>query len=421
MGDSIADMLVSGSMKSAQETGSNFLGGLKTGAGLATAISNMQTQRAEIEQKKQDIQLKKYDKVGSWFETASKMEDGPAKKAFVNEYIPKGIEAIGLGKAFDPTSLKMLQGDSAGTKFLIDQVRKGQLDASALYNAGKDPEAAAQLLAHAKDGMLQAQFENAGNLQQTINNSTGAIDTASKFATSEEGKLARSNLLAGTRGAQVQTSQERLAYDVHQKALNSVNSRPVQTLLTGFQNLDNAINNFTKGGATAAEYNELQQAVRSNMGVKGSGGVEERAKTYANSTGINASALIQFLTGDPQSVLKSSPKLAEQIISVAKLEMENKKKQASGLLDTHAKGYKTFYKKHPDLRDDFEATKSGILNQFSSTSPEAPSEVIIQGKRANLSGLQSAYKAAVNKQQFILDMTQATGKSKEEVLKLLGE
>ena len=194
-------------MQQAQNTGSNINAGVKTGAELAQSIETLKNQRAQIEQKKQELYMQKFEKVGSWFDTVAKMEDGPAKKAFAGEFIPKGIAALGLENEFDPTALKMFQGDPTSVKFLVDQVRRGGLDASVLITAGKDPETAAKLLGAAKNGMLRKNFEDVGALQQAITGREGSLLSASKFREEQVQKNTRTDTIAQNQFTRQQQAQ----------------------------------------------------------------------------------------------------------------------------------------------------------------------------------------------------------------------
>lgn len=163
-----------------------------------------------------------------------------------------------------------------------------------------------------------------------------------------------------------ETYQSKFEQDTHNKYMEQAfgdNKQPGKLLAT-YQNLYNAVNNFKNGGASPQEFNELQQAVRSNAGIKGAGGVGEREETYLKSLGIDAAKVNQFLTGDPQSVIKSDPKFAAQIIQLANMEMDNKKRQASQLIDATQKGGQTFYKTHPELAQDYADRKNAFVGQF---------------------------------------------------------
>lgn len=153
----------------------------------------------------------------------------------------------------------------------------------------------------------------------------------------------------------------------HGQALKSITEdKQLSPLLQSYQNLENAKQNFMKGGATPQEFSELQQAVRSNAGIKGTSGVGERTETYLHSLGINKDKFMQFVTGDPQSVIKSDPEFAKQILGLVELEQENKKKQAVAQIDKKATGFKTFYNRPgmDDYRQDFQNTIDQFKSQF---------------------------------------------------------
>jgi hypothetical protein len=151
---------------------------------------------------------------------------------------------------------------------------------------------------------------------------------------------------------------------IHGRYVKDVVADPmVNQLITTSNNLENAVQNFKKGGATPQEFQELQQAVRSNAGVKGTSGVDERAETYLNSLGIRKDKFLQFLTGDPQSVMQSDPKFADQVIQLAELERQNKAKQAKAQMEKKASSHKSFYDK-PENRDRAADLQSAIDQQM---------------------------------------------------------
>lgn len=146
---------------------------------------------------------------------------------------------------------------------------------------------------------------------------------------------------------------------MHMQNVKAINSDPTLVKLNqSADNLTNAISNFQNGGATPQEFGELQQAVRANAGLKGSGGVGERQETYLKSLGIDKDKFVQFITGDPQSVLKSDPAFANQMVGLANLELKNKQAQSARQLDQLAAGHKSFYA-HPanaERAQDFQNT-----------------------------------------------------------------
>lgn len=107
---SVSEMLVGSALQSADKA-PDISGAIESGVGLAMKVRQVQQQQQELDRKKQEHEQAKLEKAASWFKTAADMPDGAAKKAFVNNYIPNGIKALGLADKIDPNSMQMLQGD----------------------------------------------------------------------------------------------------------------------------------------------------------------------------------------------------------------------------------------------------------------------------------------------------------------------
>lgn len=205
------------------------------------------------------------------------------------------------------------------------------------------------------------------------NSSLSTKDQLSKQAKLVDQRIAQQNADAKTLSAQAAKQNAGLKIDqrnetIHGQNLKAINNDPTVTgLVTTANNLQNAITNFQKGGATPQEFNELQQAVRSNAGIKGAGGVSERDETYLKSLGLSKDKVQQFLTGDPKSVLESDPAFAKQILGIANLEIANKQKQANQAVDQLAQGHKSFYAKpqNADRARDFNSTVSAAKSRIS--------------------------------------------------------
>lgn len=154
-------------------------------------------------------------------------------------------------------------------------------------------------------------------------------------------------------GARETSQNER----VHKWALSDLNNQDLRTLTNTYMNLSNAEKNFKEGGATPQEFSELQQAVRSNLGIKGAGGVGEREETYLKSLGLNAAKFNQFITGDPKSVLDADPAFAQQVLGLVEIEKKNKREQFQGMLEAAKAGHNSFYEdpKHEKYKTDRDA------------------------------------------------------------------
>lgn len=171
--------------------------GFKSGIEIAQQVENAQAQRAELERKKAEHETQKFTKVGEWFDTASKMPEGAAKKAFVKNYIPNGIKAFGLADKIDPIVLDMVTGDPNLAAYLTSEIYKGNTDMSVLT----DPERVAAYAAKAK------QFGDTKNFRDTVEANRKELTEAQKFATSEEGKSARTQAMAAAQAKRQENQQ----------------------------------------------------------------------------------------------------------------------------------------------------------------------------------------------------------------------
>ncbi len=143
------------------------------------------------------------------------------------------------------------------------------------------------------------------------------------------------------------TNDQRSQYQgerIHnQNVKDVVNDPMVNSLITTSSNLNNAISNFKQGGATPQELDELQQSVRSNLGIKGNSGVSERGNTYLTSLGIDKDRFLQKFTGNLQDTMKSDPQFANVVLKIADNERQNKLAQAKAQMSKKAAAHKSFY------------------------------------------------------------------------------
>lgn len=139
----------------------------------------------------------------------------------------------------------------------------------------------------------------------------------------------------------------------HERVLTRINSNPnVKARLTQYQNLDNALGIITQSDSlTPQQIYEFQQAVRSNLGIKGSSGVGEREETYFKTAGLNAANWKQFLTGEPAAIAKDS-KLLNHFKNLATIEQQNISGQFDKSLSAASGGHKSMYGRRPDLKED---------------------------------------------------------------------
>lgn len=200
----LSEMLVQGSQESAQQTGNNFLGGVKAGSQLAESINNMQIQRQQIEQKKDELQMHKAIAVTDTLKIAASSKDKNLKNFLLKNVLPSKVKALGMEKFFTPESMQMIQtSDSALAKVLglqldlDNKVQRKEITGAEAYQIAQrtlsDPEELAML---DTDKLFEAQkfgndkeakFVNA-QLVQTGQN----VRQATQIASAGKQEIARS-------------------------------------------------------------------------------------------------------------------------------------------------------------------------------------------------------------------------------------
>lgn len=159
---------------------------------------------------------------------------------------------------------------------------------------------------------------------------------------------------------------DRIENQIHSKVVNSLGAdKMLGQRLTQVNNLDNAVNAFQQGTATPQQFAELQQAVRSNMGIKSGSGVGEREEVYLKSMGINADAIKQFITGSPQDIRNNTnPEMINHVLNLVNIEKGNVQKQADMRIKALTAGHESMYERRPDLTEDLSNKTQAIGKQF---------------------------------------------------------
>jgi len=151
--------------------------------------------------------------------------------------------------------------------------------------------------------------------------------------------------------------------------------------LTQYNNLSNALAIVADAKTlTPQQIAEFQQAVRSNIGVKGTGGVDERADTQIKTLGLNSANLRQFITGDPVELAKDS-KLVHHLQDLARVEQNNISKQKNARISALSAGFKSMYQRRPDLWADVQDLSDQIGGQFESAPTEPGGRGVAIGKK----------------------------------------
>lgn len=169
-----------------------------------------------------------------------------------------------------------------------------------------------------------------------------------------------------------EVAQNKMDFMAHQRTLSRLaNDKPLGQRLVQYQNLDNALSNLTSADKlTPQQIDEAQQAIRSNLGIKGNSGISERQHTYLNSLGLNVDRFEQFLTGDPAEISKDN-KLLAHIQNLAQLEQKNIRGQYQSRLNTVSAGNGSMYARRPDLSDDLKTAIEANQSQIAPAAPQA--------------------------------------------------
>ena len=161
--------------------------------------------------------------------------------------------------------------------------------------------------------------------------------------------------------------QERLDNSNHQKTLQRLNNNPgLSQRLNQLQNLDNSLGLITDvDKVTPQQFQEFQQAVRSNLGIKGTSGVDERSGTYLTSLGLRADNFNQFLSADPQDIGKNNA-LLKHVTQLASIERRNAQSQYEKRLSAVTAGNESMYARRPDLKNDLDSAVGAWKGQLDS-------------------------------------------------------
>lgn len=145
----LADLLIQQVGQTAQkEFSPDITGAIKSGVELATHIEQVQQQREQLEAKKKELENQKIDKLTTAYENGLKIKSPGARKAYLNNYLPRMEKALGLEGLISPDVKAMIQADPQQiTKIqsLMNDVRKGNKSKEEAYASVQDPELFAQL------------------------------------------------------------------------------------------------------------------------------------------------------------------------------------------------------------------------------------------------------------------------------------
>lgn len=227
-----ADLLIQGAQQSAQKE-IDFVGGLQKGAQLAQQIEQTKIARQQIEDAKVTQQINKASKIMDAIEKGSQFKDKAAQNMFFKNYVPGMVKALKMEEFFNPDLMGYIQGSQevrdkmAGLKLDIqDKISRGELRGAAIIDYAKSKLQPEELPLLDTDALLEQQ----------------------KFATSEEGKTYRANIVQ-------QGQRERQQTDIGATGQKAVAKRVADEFATyqaggGKAGIESSIRNLKDAAST---------------------------------------------------------------------------------------------------------------------------------------------------------------------------
>lgn len=269
------------------------------------------------------------------------------------------LQASQAGYQFDPTtnSLNPTEGLLAKNQLSQKQAEEGLAEYDPNSELSQNRIAGAQGIMKAIDPNMANVVPEGSSYQDLKSN----MPLLSLIARGQEAKNKQENMMS-FRDDQL---DKRQAFQAHKQVVASLKNDPqLKQELTQLRNLDNASSIVARAkNLTPQQIEEFQQSVRSNLGIKGGSGVNERAGTYLKSLGWRADEMAQFLTGSPATISQNDP-LVRHIKELAQIESENVKGQFQDRVDALTGGYgSSVYEKHPEFKKDLDALLKSVSKQ----------------------------------------------------------
>lgn len=323
----------------------NVTAGVQAGVQLATAAEQVEQKKVQVEAMKEELNQKKFQSFDSMMKTLNR-----ASNPAIAKQLAKGMKNRFQQMGFDPAIVDITVSDPEfGRAYQnISDIYLGKLNGN--------PKALANALASTQD---------AGMFAEALTGLQGVLKREQDdkhLAVTERGQNMRSQAQIQALTGRSSTQSER----IHNQNLAAIQKDPIiNKQLVQIQNLNNALSNLKTGAPTPQSFEELQQSVRSNLGIKGQSTGGERERAYLTSAGLSAAEAIQFLTMDPQDITKyGGSKFIEHITSLADNEIKNVGGQAKKRIETLKSGHGRFYKDHADLAGDYDAFVNNQMGLF---------------------------------------------------------
>lgn len=121
-----------------------------------------------------------------------------------------------------------------------------------------------------------------------------------------------------------QIAEDNRAFRAHSATVQAINKDPqLKERMTQYNNLGNSLSILANADTvTPQQLDEAQQSIRANLGIKGTGGVDERDRTRLNDVMLDVKRSLQKVTGKPQDVGADNAILAH-VKNLANVERAN--------------------------------------------------------------------------------------------------
>jgi hypothetical protein len=186
---------------------------------------------------------------------------------------------------------------------------------------------------------------------------------------SSQARKQNAQLMASFRDTNLQDKQD---FRAHQAVLAKLKGDKTLTETANrSNNVANALRNAeATGKITAQDFHDLQQLLIANMGMTGGASAAERMQRQADTLGVKASELQQFLTGNPQDVGKGNP-LFDRFKHLGSMEVKNFRKRAEDRVKALTAGNEGMYRRNTENAEGLKAVTDQMLGQMATYDPEA--------------------------------------------------
>lgn len=303
--------------------------GLDAGLAYAQAQETARQNDEKLSMLKENHETQKTSYLLSGLEKVSQTEDKRLKKLYME----------GLSKSYQQFYGKEMSKDIIDGIVNVPSASEGIKTLVKMYpDFATDVKAQAQFNADLAT-MMGLPLLDAGKITTQMIENHAKLKTAEKKGEMTDFQYANLEL----RKDNADKGQHRIAI----LALN--NNKALNDRLGQFQNLKNSMSIITDAKKVGPQQiHEFQQSLRSNLGIKGTGGVDERDKTYFDSAELRFEDWKQFLNGTPADIAKNS-EMMKHLIDISNAERKSISAGVDNMVDRLAAGNASMYKRRPDL------------------------------------------------------------------------